>query len=94
MQSSLNFWKGIFSSFKRKKAPGLKPLKVERPGIGFRIAKASQKKYIIKMGLLHNGQPLRQFDVKIKANSRDNAALKAQNEMSLKVISSKVDRSK
>lgn len=83
---------GLFNLFKRKPTE-LAPLKTERPGIGFRLAKAKQRYYIVKMALLHDGKPLRQFYVRIKAPSRDNAAFQAKEKINVQVISARLDKS-
>jgi len=80
---------GLFSFLKKKKKPvqELPALKVERRGVGFRIAAASQKTYNVKMAMSYEGKPHRQFDVVIKANSRDRAAFLAKEKISIEVLS-------
>ena len=81
---------GLFNWFNRKPKQNnqvLKPLKIERRGLGWRLAKASQKTYIVKVAMLYEGKGHRQFDVKIKAASRDRAATMAKEKLSLQVLS-------
>lgn len=85
---------GLFSFFKRKPKQEIPALKTERPGLGYRLAKASQKNYLVKMALVYEGKPIRHFDVIIKAKSRDNAAFLADERVSIKVMSARLDRSK
>ncbi len=77
--------------FKKKKSAveKLPVLKTERPGLGYRLAKARRKDYEVKIALVYEGKPIRTFDVLIKANSRDNAAYLADKDLTLKVLSAK-----
>ena len=81
---------GFFDWFKRnKKADEIPALKLERPGIGTRIAKAGMRKYTVQMVMEYEGKPLRKFDVILKARSRDHAAFLANKNVSISVISAR-----
>lgn len=85
---------GLFSIFRRKRTDEIPALKHERPGIGTRLAKAGQKKYIVKMAMTYEGKPQRHFEVTMKARSRDNAAYLAKEKISFEVVSAQLDRRK
>lgn len=70
----------------------MKPLKVEKLGVGFRLAKAKQRQYVVNVAILYAGKPMRQTKIITKAPSRDMAAKMVQDSLSFKVVSAHADK--
>lgn len=82
---------GLFSWYKKRRSKNsnveTKPLKTERVGIGWRLAKSGLKTYTVRVGMLYDQKAIRHFELSIKASSRDRAAYLVKEKLSFEVLS-------
>lgn len=82
----MGFFKNLFSSNKPT-ATELKPIAVQKPGIGMRLKKQTQHTYKAEFALVYNERPVGKIAVTEKGFSRDKVAKKLSDGMSVKLLS-------
>jgi hypothetical protein len=81
---NMGWFKRIFG---KKTLEELKPLKVQPVSFASRLGVAKKKKYLGKFALMYNGKPIREFQATDEAYSRDQAAKRLNDGMSVKLLS-------